>query len=303
MQHKRNKNRIVQMVTIIYKEKILPNKSKILWSLLVFFLIGVVSGLTVFALNKSKAASTTCYFVGDTNPANWNDASHWSSSSGGAGSTCDGGTVPGSDDNVIFDGGSVNTVTVDADINIASLNITSGYTGTFDNATNDKNVTVSGDVTLDGTRVDMGDGTWTVSGSFDMENLVTLNCNASTLIMNGSLKELTTRSAGATVINNVTIPLDASINVIVKGIPYVAGIVIVDGILETTSTFVINNDIKISNTGSFDGRLLINESGKISQKDGPINGTFLVYPKTSVVNKLIPATYEAHTVYFDTVQF
>ncbi|KKQ89447.1 MAG: hypothetical protein UT11_C0025G0001, partial [Berkelbacteria bacterium GW2011_GWA2_38_9] len=45
--------------------------------------------------SKTKAAATNCYWVGDTSPAVWNDATHWSSSAGGAGSTCDSGTVPG----------------------------------------------------------------------------------------------------------------------------------------------------------------------------------------------------------------
>ncbi len=38
--------------------KILPNKNKVLWGLLVFFLLGALLGLTIFALRKSKAAST-----------------------------------------------------------------------------------------------------------------------------------------------------------------------------------------------------------------------------------------------------
>jgi len=39
--------------------KILPNKNKVLWGLLVFFLLGALLGLTIFALRKSKAAFTT----------------------------------------------------------------------------------------------------------------------------------------------------------------------------------------------------------------------------------------------------
>ncbi|MBP6930206.1 hypothetical protein KBB60_01220, partial [Patescibacteria group bacterium] len=136
----------------------------------------------------------TCYWVGDTSPAVWNDASHWADSSGGNGGTCDGGVVPNSDDDVIFDGNGTNGVTVNADIDINSLTLTSGYTGTFDNATNNRAVDVSGNVIMDNTQTDMGDATWTVGGNFDNQHVTTFNKNASTVTMTGTGKEILSNS-------------------------------------------------------------------------------------------------------------
>ncbi|KKR32957.1 MAG: hypothetical protein UT63_C0027G0001, partial [Candidatus Gottesmanbacteria bacterium GW2011_GWC2_39_8] len=81
--------------------------------------------------SKTKAAATNCYWVGDTSPAVWNDATHWSSSAGGAGSTCDSGTVPGSDDTVYFTSDNTNDVTIDTNVSVYGINIGSGYTGTI----------------------------------------------------------------------------------------------------------------------------------------------------------------------------
>lgn len=175
------------------------------------------------------------YWVGDTNPAVWNDTGHWSTSDGGAG----GASVPGVSDDVYFTSSNTNDCTVDADISIASLTITSGYTGTFDNATNDKNVTVSGDVTLDGTRVDMGDGTWTVSGNFDNYHVTAWNANSSTLVMDGGT-ELNPRelvsNGSTTLLNKLTISQNAYIIVpSTSNHVFTAGEIIVSGTINITA--------------------------------------------------------------------
>ncbi|HPL56171.1 MAG TPA: hypothetical protein PLC05_01560, partial [bacterium] len=303
MQHKKHKNKIVQMATMVYREKILPNKSKILWSLLAFFLIGVLSGLTVFALKKSKAASTTCYWVGDTSPANWNDATHWSDTSGGAGSTCDGGTVPGSDDDVVFDGGSTNGVTIDADINIASLTLTADYTGIFDNATNNKDINVVGNVTMDNTQTNMGGGTWTVSGDFDNKDVTTFNRDDSTINLYGESKQIV--SASTKYFNHVTV--FGSYEVV--GTSTMGGVLSLEGDAVLTANgsssislgqFGGRNDIQIKSptakiTGT--GSITMNGNSKISRKDGVIDiHTIDVFFVHSASNTLVPATYESENV-------
>ncbi|MFA6510106.1 MAG: DUF2341 domain-containing protein, partial [Candidatus Peribacteraceae bacterium] len=81
--------------------------------------------------------------------------------------------------------------------------------GTFDNATNDKNITVRGDVTMDNTRTDLGDGTWTVGGSMDFEHVGTWNRNSSTTIMTGSGTLMTKTAA---YLHNFTVGTGASIS-------------------------------------------------------------------------------------------
>ncbi|MGI6371062.1 MAG: hypothetical protein ACOX0G_01180 [Patescibacteria group bacterium] len=83
--------------------------------------------------------------------------------------------------------------------------------GTFDNATNNKNINVTGNVTMDNTQTNMGNATWTVSGDFDNQDVTTFNRNTSTLVMNGTGKEITGRYA--TALYNIIIDTGATITV------------------------------------------------------------------------------------------
>ncbi|MEK7218055.1 MAG: hypothetical protein AAB728_01175, partial [Patescibacteria group bacterium] len=82
--------------------------------------------------------------------------------------------------------------------------------GTFDNATYDKDVTVLGDVTMDNTQVDMGDGTWTVGGNFDYKDVTTWNTNSSTLSLSGSGKSIVSPGT-ANPLNTLTVQTGAVI--------------------------------------------------------------------------------------------
>lgn len=82
-------------------------------------------------IERASAAAATCYWVGDTDGANWNDTSHWSSSAGGTASTCDGGVVPGTDDTVIFSSDNLNSATINSAASIKNLTINASYTGTI----------------------------------------------------------------------------------------------------------------------------------------------------------------------------
>lgn len=73
---------------------------------------------------------------------NWNDTSHWSTSSGGS----SGASVPGSADNAIFDSNTpTSTVTVDVAVDIVDLTCT-GWDGTLDQ--NGNTMQISGDWTV-----------------------------------------------------------------------------------------------------------------------------------------------------------
>ena len=126
------------------------------------------AALFAFLINvhKTQADASTCYWVGDTAPANWNDASHWSSSSGGAGSTCNGGVVPGSDDIVVFDSANTNGVTLDISPTVASIINTGNYSGEFN--MNGNNLTVAGDFTFKGGSVLAGAGALGVGGGLSI---------------------------------------------------------------------------------------------------------------------------------------
>ena len=121
-------------------------------------------------------------------PGTWDSSTttNWSATSGGAG----GQSVPGSSDDVTFDGSSGGgTVTVNnASLSILSLTM-SAFTGTLDFATNNNNVTIGGNFvnTGAGTRtLNMGNGTWTLSSTAAAFNQngatnLTFNANSSTI--------------------------------------------------------------------------------------------------------------------------
>ena len=195
-------NLIIYLALVIIGSVVLyvARKSKLGVKIGLLTFLVLITGVTAFGYtflnNKSmepapaEAAAETCYWVGDTNPAVWNDANHWADATGGVGGTCDGGVVPGADDTVIFDGGNTNSATVDVAISLVALNISSGYTGTVTlSPTAGQNLTLTGDLTLaQGTfdangrdvscvnvtasgaltrTLDYGEGTWTVSGNWN----------------------------------------------------------------------------------------------------------------------------------------
>ena len=63
---------------------------------------------------------------------NWNSTSSWSTTSGGTA----GASVPASGNPVVFDAGGLGSCTINATVDVASLNIMSGYTGTISQGAN-----------------------------------------------------------------------------------------------------------------------------------------------------------------------
>ena len=84
----------------------------------------------------------------------------------------------------------------------------SGQSGGFFTWDN-KNITVNGSVTLSNSAVNMGNGTWTVGGDFNYQNVTTFNSNSSTLVMAGASATLTFK-AGIW-LNNLTINSGANV--------------------------------------------------------------------------------------------
>lgn len=249
------------------------------------------------------------YWVGNGGNTSWNNTANWSTSSGGAG----GASVPGASNDVFFDGGTGGTsadgdCVIDAAVNVASITITSSYDGNFDNGTNDQSVTVSGDVTIDGTgTLDMGAATWTLHGNFDFADVGVLTGDESTLIMDGTSKNLITSSSG---LKNVTLSGTITITSPNDGISVMGGgTLTISGTVDLEPLLLAFEDVKITSSGHLSGGGLLaifaqNNFGGLSQQDGiidtnnsiivPNTGLYIITEGSAVdqATLIVPATYD-----------
>lgn len=110
-------------------------------------------------------------------------AANWSTAgSGGA----PGASVPGTGNEVLFDGNGNNPCTLSANWTVQNLTTVAGYTAKLDLATFNTPFDAGGSVTLDGGgEFDMGTGTMTVT-NFDNKDQATFTRGASTLVMAGT---------------------------------------------------------------------------------------------------------------------
>jgi hypothetical protein len=136
------------------------------------------------------------FWVGGTGTWDASTTTHWSATTGGAG----GASVPGSSDDVTFDGASGGgTITITANPNIQSLT-TDTFTGTFGNATDNYNMTLHNPFSAawvdfgTGTHtVNMGLGTWTITAAsqtgclavYGATTNLTFHANSSTVVFAG----------------------------------------------------------------------------------------------------------------------
>jgi hypothetical protein len=115
---------------------------------------------------------STYYWVGGT--GNWDDAAHWSLTSGGSSQSCQ----PNIVDKVVFDHNSFTSsggiVTLTDHIEIAEMEWTIGVQGipTF---SGNKQVTIMADLTVDCEMIWNHNSTITIGGSFSLDSLVTWN--------------------------------------------------------------------------------------------------------------------------------
>lgn len=136
-------------------------------------------------------------------------AANWSTAgSGGA----PGASVPGTGNEVLFDGNGNNPCTLSANWTIQNLTTVAGFTAKLDLATFNTPFDDGGNVTLDGGgEFDMGSGSMTVTnGTFDNEDQATFTKGTSTLVMAGA-GTITTDNTGD--VFNVTIQAGAVIGV------------------------------------------------------------------------------------------
>lgn len=161
--------------------------------------------LAVAFLAPVGAEAANCFWVGGT--GTWDGTNtggggaggiKWASGTGGASPCAGGGTggSPAAADNATFDAASGGgTVTVNT--TVALTNLTAGaFTGTLDFATNNNNVTASGDVVFSGSgtrTINMGSGTWTLGGTGANTFLIgptitglTITTTNAVLVLNGN---------------------------------------------------------------------------------------------------------------------
>jgi hypothetical protein len=195
-----------------------------------------------------------------------------------------------------------------------NLTLSSG-SGTFDNATNNQNITVgntsdiaSGNVTMDNTAVNMGGnsattGIWTVSGNFDNQDVVTFNRNSSALVMNGTGKTLISKDTNdlnaLTISGTISIPT-ASDRVDAMGACTITTnktLTIDSG--ETLYLDGANADLTNNTNGTITGAgtLTIGNDASIANQSGTINVTaLLILDNHTVANPIASGTYDSQTV-------
>lgn len=181
--------------------------------------------------------------------------------------------------------------------------ITESLTGTLgimDFATNDPDVTVSGDVILDNDQVDMSDGTWTISGNFDYADVGTFNENSSTVIMDGTAKTIT--GSASNELSSLTIR--GTITTTASFVEPTRTFLIETGATFTSDDTTIlsggsSGDLKIQTGGTLNGsdRLTMAQSTSISQMDGTISVAKLIVQNDHAAagDTLVAAQYDPTT--------
>lgn len=225
----------------------------------------------------------------------WNDTTNWSASSGGAGSA----GVPGASDKAIFDANGLSDCQMDVAVSITEIDMQVGYTGTLDGATDDLNHAISGDCTMDGTRVDMGNGTWTVGGNFDNEDVGTFNRDASTLKMTGAAKTINVGTTND--LQNITIDggsYTTTASMRPRGVLTIintASLTIAVGDLVR----VIGGSVVVSATGTNSitgaGTLRLETAAPITTQGGTIDVAILTFQGDHDAN-IVPGTYASAVV-------
>jgi len=157
-------------------------------------LIGLFLAAISLVLYVFPAEAANKYWVGGTDPDNWDDAENWSATSGGTGSA----GVPGTNDTAIFDGGNIYSCQIDISSTVASVIIYSTYTATI-SINSGKSLTASGSFEIAG-------GTFTTNGELLEVGSYTqtggiFNAGGSTVTCNGDFSvTVGTFNAGASVL-------------------------------------------------------------------------------------------------------
>lgn len=190
-----------------------------------------IDGDHSYILDGALVHNANRFWVGGAGDLDGSTTTHIAATSGGAG----GASYPGTSDTLTFNGNSGGgTVTITADHTLQSLS-TSGWTGTLDNSANDRNMTVTTNgVALNfagsGTcTVNLGDGTWTISGVAAAAMLscantnMTFNANGSTINFTGTGQAVRSIQFGSKTFNNISFSGAGNYEFSDSGTPTISG--------------------------------------------------------------------------------
>jgi hypothetical protein len=123
----------------------------------------IISSLClVFILSLSFQTQAANRFWVSATPSNWNNSANWSNVSGGAG----GFSVPVAGDVVTFNNVRRGNCTIDIAVNVSSLTISTGYTGTITQGAH--TISISNDATLSAGQFLGGSSNITIGGNFTL---------------------------------------------------------------------------------------------------------------------------------------
>lgn len=167
-------------------------------------LIIIIANCTLLLFNCD--AANRFWIAGST--GDWNNTANWSTSSGGSG----GASVPGSSDVAKFDGNGTGNCTINATVNVAGIDIGSGYSGTISQGSyvvtvGSSHFNVAGGTFTGGSvKIDINGGNFTLSGG-------TFTSTADTLFIGGFICGTVTQfnhSGGTFSHNNGTVVFDGT---------------------------------------------------------------------------------------------
>ena len=251
-------------------------------------------------------AATTWISTGSTS---WNTGANWSL-----------GTVPTSADDVTFNATSVINCTCDVAISCASINVTSGYSGTLNFGSGSYNHSIALDTVFAGTgTVDRGNATLTVGGNYNISSQGTFTNSSGVTILTGTGKTLTSSTTNRP--RNITVQTGASITFTSTGIGFAYGAWTINGSLTLSSTFqglseptwiingtvtgtayqqIKNCSITLNGTGTITGQLFLWLEGQVFTHNGGTIGpdVYLQLYLSSTITGASPFTLTAKGVRF-----
>ncbi len=260
--------------------------------------------LLVERLEPRCLLSGTRTWDGGAGDGLWSSPANWS-----------GNVLPAADDDVVFDGTSTQNVVIDMDVTVRSINATTAYTATIDNAPFDRNVTVGssgvggdGSVLLRNSAVNLGDGTWTVWGDWLHIDPATqtgpvMNSGASTVVLRGASNFVHGKAHLNALFNHLTIAAGAHLisphKLGVRGTLLVAGTLEMQKLGDTTFMRSPDADVRILPGGRYTGGggLRMEENTSISQQDGIID-CYTLTIEDSHNNDIVPGVYASARVFF-----
>lgn len=166
----------------------------------------MIKKILILLLFSVQCFGAARYWVGGGSSTNWNATgpTNWSATSGGVGNA----SVPGSTDDVTFDGaGTGNTAAVvSATITVLSFTVTGGYTSTI---THNAVLTVAGNVTLNTSYTIAGSSSMTISAASTVtgngktwpNNMTWSGTGTKTISGNFTIGGTLTNSSGTRIIN------------------------------------------------------------------------------------------------------